>query len=189
MRSINRYIYGLIIAILLIVLIVFLANNPKSNNSSTPLVSSYSNQSSYVEVYLRGPITSNQDHNDISITVSADKVTMTDYVGYDGKVLDSRTYSNSSNSYLNFLKSLDVAGFVNSDKGSINSSSVGRCSFGEIYQFKIYKDDQKIQDLWTSDCDGVGGNFKGVASNVFTLFKLQVPDFNDLIQEVNLNTY
>jgi hypothetical protein len=114
---------------------------------------------------------------------------MTDFVGYDGKELDSRTYPNTKYSYLNFLKSLDVAGFVNSDKASINSSPIGRCSFGEIYEFKIYNDNQEIQDLWTSDCDGVGGNFKGVTSNVFTLFKLQVPDFNDLIQEVNINTY
>ena len=189
MRSINRYFYGLVLAVLLIVLIAVFSSKSGSNPVANDLPSNYAEKNSYVELYVRGPITSDQTHNDASITVSANSVTMNNYVGYNGKISDSRTYSNTQNSYFNFLKALDLQSFMASDQKNIGSSPIGRCSFGNVYEFQLYNDGNKVQDLWSSNCNGVPGDYKGNISNTLDLFKSQVPDFDTLSQELNFNFY
>ena len=186
MRHVNKYFFGIIVSAFLIVMILLISGSSNNSYKNKPLASSYSNNNSYAELYVRSPITSQASHIEFAIIVSPASVTFNSYQGYDGQILSTKSYSNTSNSYYNFLKALDSVGFMNSDTNI--SSPVGHCAFGVTYQYQLYNDSNKIQDSWSSSCNA-NDTYKGLPLKTFELFKTQVPDYRALTDNLDITTY
>jgi hypothetical protein len=185
-----KYFFGFLISIGLIVLVVvlvikgFSGNDPKQQQA--PL-SDYAGTSSLMQLTISGPIVGDQQFHSYRITVGRDATTIETRVGYEGTVKDQRTYANNQESYTNFLRALDVAGFDEGDKKSANKDERGMCANGDRYVMQIKNGASDVQRFWSSTCRGQG-NFKGNAEEVRRLFNVQIPqtDFPKLTTGLKL---
>lgn len=179
-----RYYFWLLMVIgLIIILIILLIPGGKKNLK--PTLSSYASTDATASLTIDGPIIYNTDHQSIKITVGRDQVTYQQFNGYDGQLKMLQTYANTESAYSAFLHSLAGAGFT---KGSVDNSSsdgLGFCPTGDRYIFQLNNDGSTLLNFWDTNCSApktYGGNL----SLTLTLFRVQVPNYNDLIQQVNL---
>jgi hypothetical protein len=173
-----KYFFGFLISIGLIVLVVILVikgftNNEPKKNTQAPL-SSYSNTSTEVSLNVSGPIVNNQEHYAYEITVGRNQTTIETKRGYEGTPIETLSYSNNTESYTNFLRALDFAGFTKGIKSETSSDERGTCATGSRYVVEINSDQKQIQRLWTTSCKG-GGTFAGGIEQVRQLFNSQIP--------------
>ena len=134
-----RYIIGFIITlglIITLIVLLFSGGNNSKKSVSQPLLSSYSDTNATVLMTIDGPITAPQNHNQIRVSVNRNNATFQQLVGYDGTVVNSKTYSNTANSYNAFLRALSHAGFRLGDTKSI-TNPLGYCPLGNVYSFQI----------------------------------------------------
>jgi hypothetical protein len=182
-----RYFLGFLVALgLIIALIVMIFHSGgKTAKTTAPPLSSYANSSTVVRLTIDGPVTAPQNHNQIVVTVGKTKATFQQFLGYDGTVVGSKSYDNTVNSYTVLLKSLSRAGMLVGITDPKLTDSVGRCPLGQTYTFEVADGDKQIKKFWTTSCGGVK-TFGGNTSLVKKLFELQIPDYNTLIQEINI---
>jgi hypothetical protein len=186
-----KYFFGFLISIGLIVLVFILIMKGFSGGSKKQLQSpldDYAGTSSQVRLTVSGPIVGDTQFQSYQITVGRDEVDITTRQGYESNTLAERTYTNNEESYTNFLRALDLAGFAKGDKTSPNKDERGACADGDRSVMEIITGSSTVQRFWTSDCRGQGGNFKGNAANVRSLFDTQVPplDFRTLTGPLHL---
>ena len=184
MKYLNRYLFGITLSAFLIVIILIIYSSSSNTSKHLDMASNYVKSNSVAEIYISGPVTATVNHYEVSIAVSSLSVVMNIYQGYDGQVISSNKYPNTYNSYNNFMNALDSVGFTLG--ANVHSSPIGHCVTGQTYQYQLYDNSVKIQDLWSSNCDSKG-TYKGDSSSTFNLFRSQVPDFDDLISKSNIS--
>jgi hypothetical protein len=172
---------GLIVGVFLLVLNGFKSTS-KPKAPTTALVS-YADTSRQMQMTVVGPITADQTHDEIRITVGRSNTTMQIIQGYNGQVLKSQTYDNNEASYAEFLRALDLSGYTRGVKNTDFEDDRGFCASGKRYSFDILDGSDVKQHYWTTTCSG-RGNFKGNRSQIESLFQRQVPDYNTMIQGV-----
>lgn len=186
-----KYFFGFLASIGLIILVVILivrAFNSGSTSTQTPLVD-YASTGYQVSLTVDGPIVSDQQHVAYRITVGESETSIQTLQGYQGTVTAEKDYSNNSDSYAEFLRALDIAGF---DKGVTNATTEqnddrGECALGRRYIFKIINGANTPQRFWSTSCGGEG-TFKGNTQDVLQLFDQQIPeqDFETLTDPLQL---
>lgn len=181
----NRYVLGFLVAIGLIVLIlVLLFSGPsKPTKVPKPLTSYVSN--GVVEMDIYGPIVAPQNHNELNISIDQYSATYNLLQGYDGNVISTKIYPNSANSFKAFLAALNFSGFNSGSKNS-NISSLGYCSDGDVYTFKLMNNGSTVFSYWQTDCSGTPKTFEGSLNQTINLFELQIPDYGTLTSGANL---
>lgn len=186
-----KYFFGFLVSIGLVILVVILvikgfSGGDNTKQQQTPL-SDYAGTSSVMQLTVSGPIVGDQQFESYKITVGRDQTTIETRLGYEGTVTDSRTYENNQESYTNFLRALDVAGFAKGDKQSANKDERGMCANGDRYVMQIKNGSSDVQRFWSATCRGQG-NFKGNSQEVRKLFNTQVPqaDFSKLTSGLKL---
>jgi len=185
-----RYFIGFLVSVGLIVLVIILIMRGLSGGPkpviSAPL-SDYANTTSVVRLTVAGPIVADQQFQSYQITVGRDQTTIETRKGYEGATIDQRTYSNNQESYYNFLRALDVAGFTKGDSKSPNKDERGMCASGDRFVMQIKNGESDVQRFWSATCRGQG-NFKGSTDNVRRLFVTQIPtaDFSKLTNSLQL---
>jgi len=141
-----------------------------------------------VRMSVRGPITAQENHYSIALTVNQTSRNLTIWRGYDGTVLTQENLTNSTGSFSDLLAALNRAGFMKSNNTA--DTNQGICAVGQLINFEVLENvrnlngtvsQKSVEKLWTTSCEGLSGNFNGLASNVINLFLNQIPDAQNRI--------
>jgi hypothetical protein len=175
----------ILVIIVMIVLIVGGGKRGKSPASSAIKLSDYSSKSSSSFQYLTdGAINAEENHRAVRITIGQTSRAVEVIEGYNGAVLRSKTYSNNSESYAKFIDAIKRAGFAASRHNSGSSSSV--CPTGQRYQYKLVDDSKDVINTWSATCNP--GTFAGDKVLTRTLFRAQIPDYNQITSSIDLGS-
>lgn len=184
-----KYFIGFMVTVIIIIVLLLMSlgsvgkkSKPKTTN--TDLIS-YATKDSSVRMLVDGPISANETHYQIAVTVDRNKTIYEQINGYDGKVIKSETFANNLNSYVNFLSALQRASFMRGDKNPERSNYRGACSLYNRYVFSLKQGDKLVQQYWTSDC-GSPRTYLGNFYLTYSLFQAQVPNYADLSSDINL---
>lgn len=184
-----RYLIGFFVSIGLIILLIVLIfggnGKPKVSTTSKTL-DSYASSDATVSLTVDGPITADQTHQAIKITVSNSSAVYEQIQGYQGNVVKQQSYASNTPAYANFLFALERGGFTLGDKSSSLSDERGYCPLGDRYIFQINQDGRQLERYWATNCSGTPKSFKGNANLMITLFRHQIPDYENLSSNANL---
>lgn len=183
----NRYIFGFLFAIgLIILIIVILTSGPSTpKHLPRPLVS-YANSNSMVEMDIYGPIVAGQNHNQVNMTVNQYYASLYVYQGYNFNQIRAKSYTNTLSGYKAFLAALNFAGYNTGTTNPKITSSLGYCALGDVYTFKLINNGQLVSSYWETSCSGDPVTYDGNFSRTFNLFQAQIPDYNALTSGANI---
>jgi hypothetical protein len=181
-----RYIIGLLVTIGLIVLIFVLllrgsGPGPVVHNIN---LDSYAGTNATAELIIDGPIVSEQIHNEAQIIVGNNSVTFNLYKGYNGNLVNTKTYANNESAYAVFLHALDNYGFTKGNADKALSDERGQCATGLRYIYTLNNNGEDIERYWSTSCGT--GTFKGKSGTIIDLFRKQVPDYGTLVANTDL---
>jgi hypothetical protein len=186
-----RYFFGFLLAIGLIVFTFILVLRGFRSGSSSPAITapltSYTNTDTTVQFTDDGPVTADQTHQGIRITVGQFATTIQIYQGYQNDITNSQTYSNNPNSYGTFLRALQLLDYTSGVKNPnpALADPRGVCPLGQHYSFQVISgDESNLQNYWSTSCGG--GTFDGNVLQVENLFQAQVPNYSAIAGNVNL---
>jgi hypothetical protein len=160
---------------------------PAEVNAGQKLLDQPSNQM-LVRMSTRGPINANENHYSIVFTISVDQRRLTTYRGYDGSVIKDEKLGNTANAFNEFVAALSRAGFMK--ENTSDEPYDGICATGQLIFFEVLeyvtdgegnKTEKSVKRLWTTTCDKLVGNFAGLLVNIVDLFKAQIPDSQEVI--------
>ena len=185
-----RYFIGFLITIgLIILLIVLLFTGGGGDNAKKPkntmALSDYASTDAVARLTIDGPIVADQNHQAIRITVGQDDTTYEQIQGYQGTVVKQQSFVNNQEAYSNFLYALGHAGFTKGDNNKDLANEKGYCPTGNRYIFELIDGGNDVERYWATSCSKPK-TYKGNLSLTLTLFRAQVPNYNDLTQKLNL---
>jgi len=187
-RTILAALIGLGILVIVIILIVRIFSGGDSGSTSAPIdLGQYENTSASATLVVEGPTVLDQDRNEVRITVSGTQNTLEVIKGYQGQVVDSRTYASNSNAFGAFLQALKHFNF-SSGNSEDKTDYRGFCPDGSRYLYSFNDDSNKeLFKYWSTSCGGQG-TFEGNAGPVRQLFIRQVDqnDFSELAGSLSL---
>jgi len=141
-----------------------------------------------VRMSVRGPITAQENHYSIALTISSTARNLTIWRSYDGSVMTSENLTNSTASFNDFMAALNRAGYLKETRAE--EENQGICAVGQLINFEIFEyqaneqgeiTEELAKKLWTTSCSGLTGNFGGLTTNVIDLFLNQIPDARNRI--------
>lgn len=189
-----RYFIGFLLTLgLVILLIVLLFGGGNDSKQSAPeqtqqgnrSLESFANTDAEASMVIAGAINADELHRQIRVTVDRTTVTYQTVQGYEGRVIEQRTFANNQAAYEAFLKALSVTGFTQGDRSAELASEQGRCPLGTrtVFSFKDASDKQLMR-FWTTSC----GEKSYLGNSVATtrLFQAQVPGYQNFASTVDL---
>jgi len=184
-----RYFLGFLIAIGLVILVIILVVKGLGNNNTTgpqpkPL-SSYANTDAVASLLIGGPIIADQNYQQIEISISQVSSQISIINGYQGTVVNTKIYANNTNAYSAFLSSLQHYGFNLGNSNYAHKTPAGFCSSGNTYTYSLTNGSDTIFSYWGATCVGEGDS-RGIITNINNLFKLQIPDYNQITSTTTL---
>lgn len=179
-----KYFIGFLITIGLIILLIVMlfgggGDDKKKVPSAGKTLYSYATTDAEASLVIDGPIVSNQEHEQVKITVNRNNVTYEAIKGYKGEVRDMKTFANTEAAYDNFLHALSRAGFTQGNNDAALKDEKGYCPQGNRYIYEFRQGARSLQRYWSTDCRGPK-SFEGADKLIIELFKDQVPGYNDL---------
>lgn len=183
-----KYFIGFIAIVALIILVFVLivrgfSGGAKDEPHKTNL-SDYSNTSTVMRFTTEGPVTANQDYDEVRITVGRDANTIEIVSGYQGTVVQAKTYPNNSDAYGEFLRSLQLLNYTQGNNSPELADERGYCPNGNRYVYEIVSGISTVQRYWIGSCGA--GTFKGNSQVIRQLFRKQIPDYQTITQNVNV---
>ncbi len=184
-----RYFIGFLVTIGLIILVIVLLfggggkDKAKVPATSKPLVS-YASSDAAVRLTVDGPINAEQNHRQTQITVTKNMVTYAELGGYKGVVRKSQAYTNTEAAYTSFLRALALAGFTSGDTSKDLQDERGYCAQGNRNIFELIQSNKDVERYWSTSC-GKPKTYLGNSSLTISLFKAQVPNYDDLTNNNN----
>jgi len=179
-RSVIRTVIAALVGVALLVLVIVLiakAISGITGGSSTPQkqldITQYAGSGSSAVLLVDGPTNLDQDHRQVRITVSASQTEVEVLQGYQGTVLDSRTYANNEVAYAVFLHALQLKDFTQGNADPKQADYRGYCPAGDRYIFKFNDGTRDRFTYWTTNCSGEG-TFAGNTSAIVSLFRAQI---------------
>lgn len=187
MRYIVGFLIGIGLIVLTFILVVRLFSGGGGEEGPRPIdLNSYSTTDTVVRLTLDGPIIADQKHEQVRITVGRDNVLYERFRGYQGDIIDTRSYPNNQDAYAEFLRALDVAEFEKGNPEKVKDER-GYCPTGQRYVYEAIGEGENLVRWWSTSCGGDSGNFDGRASVVRSLFRRQVPDYSELTRRTVFN--
>ena len=185
-----RYFIGFVVALGLIIVLIILLFSGNSNTASRTLaprlLSSYADTGSVATMTIDGPIVAQSTHTSIRVSIDRNSATYQQYVGYDGSIVKTKSYDNSTNSYAAFLRALAHAGYNLGDTNPAITNPTGYCPQGSIYTFTLDDNGSSVYKFWTTSC-GTPKTYKGNTNLTVQLFKSQIPDYSQLVDGIYFN--
>jgi hypothetical protein len=194
-----RYILGILgviaVFILLIILILSLRpNDPSSTRTDTPVpkLADVADSETAIRYVNDGPINAEENHRQVRIVIDKNKRAIDILTGYQGTVLATQTFDNNKEAFTEFLAALDRAGFTIKRNSKLDSEA-GICPAGNRYVFELYNSPNnssfKPFRRWQTSC-GLQGNFGGTVTTIRSLFKAQIPNYEEFIRQTpGLSTF
>ena len=188
-----RYLIGFgAVIVLLFVAIFIIINSGGDGKGKVPetkkTLTSYTNNDDItVTSKTVGPITAAVNHHEVEINVTNTNATINIIDGYDGNVVNSRSYPLTTEAFGEFLSALDKAEFTKGNTDEALRDDSGYCATGQRYIFEIRDGANNIQRFWTTSCNGTK-TFKGNRNATLQLFQNQITDYNDLTKSLNFRS-
>jgi hypothetical protein len=185
-RPLLTVLVGIGIVVLIVVLIVKLMGGGSAQPDNTLDIGKYANTAATATLLIDSPTNLDQEHRQVKITVSQTQNTLDIMSGYQGNVIDSRTYENNSAAFGAFLQSLKLANFA---KGNSKSTVDyrGYCPNGDRYVLTFNDGQTDKFTYWATSCSGQG-TYKGAKGATLQLFRRQIAekDFNQLTGPISI---
>lgn len=172
-RSIIVALVGIGIVVLVIVLLIKAIFGGSSSPAQQINLVSYANTAATTELYIDGPVVSNQEHRAIKITVSQYQAEIDLIQGYQGTVLQMQTFPNNSASYANFLQALNRLDFTKGNNDPAKQDERGYCAQQDRYIYIFNDGTKNLFRYWSTSCGQ--GTFSGNRTQVQQLFERQIP--------------
>lgn len=157
----------------------------QNSKTTTQKVNRLSSDGSEVSYTIYGRVVGEEQHRAIRITVNNSERKLEILQGYDNSAISSQRFSNKESAFQTFLLALESGGFTTHDT-SIKTNEWDSCPLGTRRVFSTkYKDSSSVRS-WVTSCGPKGASFRGNSEVVDTLFKDQIPDFDNLTNDVEL---
>lgn len=185
-----KYLVGAAIFFVVIILAIVLlvTRSPRQERQAeqprTTQATDYANTNSKMVYTLQGPVVGNDARRSVRITVTSTNRTIEQINGYQGQVVNSKTYTNNMEGYQYFLASLNNAGYTK-ERRTRTPDSQGACAIGQTYIFEIIDGTDIAMNRWSSSCGGQG-TYGGNTANTRILFENQITDYSQFISDIDL---
>lgn len=183
----TRYLslfFGFIAVIVVVVIgAVLVRNTFRGGNApkvETPELTEEVTGNTTLRMRLDGPVVANENRESIQIDVSPRQRTIAYFKTYTDIAERRGTYPNNDKAFEEFVKALAIAGFA-TENTKFTEPHNGECASGRVYHFDLIEDGQTKRSLWTNSCDQRVGNFAGNAPAVIRLFRVQIPNFEEIV--------
>ena len=182
-RLLGLFVGFIIFIVILVVLFGHGGKKPIVTNPIQPLPD-YASSDATVSFTIDGIVNGDDLHRQIRITVGEQTRTLDIISGYSGQVITTKTFENSQEAYLVFLKAINNSGFLAKNKSKVGSDERGICPLGFRYIVDLNQEGSDLSRLWTSSC--AIGDWGGALTTVQSLFQDQITDYSTLTENVNL---
>lgn len=160
-------------------------SQPEVNQGRESLLNTSEDRS--VRMIVRGPIVADETFNSYAITASSTQRTMTTYVGYLDRQVETKQLLNNIPAYEEFVYALDRALMMEGNELTGEANDLrGICATGRVYQFETLRNGNVIKSLWTSSCKGSKGSLKASQAQLQSLFQTQIPDFQKMLSKIRV---
>jgi hypothetical protein len=133
----------------------------------------------------QGEIVGQDQFRSIRISVTPSERRFQILAGYDNVVQSEQVFGNINDAYSTFADALTNAGFNRTRTSTIESVN-GVCPLGKRYIYEINEFGTQVMNLWSTTCGRGVGTFGGNRNLVQSLFENQIPNYNDLVEDVDL---
>ncbi len=160
---------------------------PASQALSTKPLHEWASTGASVSVTTQGPVYGNELYHEIRMTVSRRERTIDIIEGYQGLVIETKSYPNNQDAYDIFLRALEVSGFGKEQKPTA-TDELSTCNQGYHYVYEL-KNTSSAQDdkrTWSVTCGVTLGSAAGNGPNIRLLFQQQIPDYGTIAPKANL---
>lgn len=187
-----RYLLGIfgfiILAIVSVVLLTTMTDNNTTTQTGTPQVSvtSFVNKSATFTMTSQGAITGEEDFQSVVVSVSPSERRIKILTGFNGTVQSEQTFGNTQAGYNVFVNALNTAGYSRERDNKSGEDFSGSCPLGRRFQYQITDNGSQALNLWSTSCGRRTGTFGGDASTVRALYENQIPNYDDITDDVNL---
>jgi len=146
----------------------------------------YADGAATVSFTTEGPTNADENHRSIIMTVSNNIRSLEVTSGYQGQVIQSKSYGNNVSAFREFLAGLQTEGFLIQRSKTTVASIQGQCPLGIKYTFASTGINGAPDNLWTTSCLSKTRTFGGSLGVIKQLFQNQIPDYNSLVSDVDL---
>jgi hypothetical protein len=182
----SRYIAAFLLAIGLIIIVIILIVHGPSTPVQQPInLNNDGNSDTTVQLSVDSPITAPSTHHDIIVNVGDSQSSLVITQGYDGQIINSKSYPMSPNAYSIFLRTLMINGFTLGNNSPAVADETGHCALGDRYTYEVIDGNGNVlQHYWSTTCNT--GNFEGDIVVIQQLFQSQIPDYQTLTDTISL---
>jgi hypothetical protein len=180
---------GLVVLGLIVLVIVFLVrifSGPKISPLTAVDVGIYAHSNAEATLVMLSPNVLDENFRQVKITISQYQNEIDLIQGYQGHIIQTKTYDTNSAAFATFLQSQKLKGF--SSGTTKNSGDYrGYCPFGSRYLYSFNDGNSDLFNYWSTSC-GSQGTFRGSAHDVRRLFMDQIPqaDLNKILSGTNI---
>jgi hypothetical protein len=181
-----RFILSIIgVVIFIVVVIVLIATHTTRTAPPKPLnLDGYNYVGTSVSQTTTGELVGEESRQAIEITISQSQRAIYLLSGYEQNVTNSESFPNTPAAYSAFLGALQNQDFTRSRKTS-EVNMWGVCPFGDTYQYELSNFATTVFNRWSTSCSLNDGNFDGFGPNIRQLFIMQIPSYNNFVQNEN----
>lgn len=176
----------IILVISLIVLIIVNLNQHRITNT-VDMASYASNPSAQVAMLIDGPINAAQKHNQVLVVANNYQTTIKVFKGYNDDTIFQKSFPATVSSFHVFLRALEYASYTNGSNNPNLRQASGYCPTENRYIFTFSVNGKQRTRYWTTDCSNDPSTFKGNLPLTLQLFAAQVPGFNNIVSNLNIN--
>lgn len=182
-----RYFFGFLaaVALVIVVFILIIRGFSGGDKKLETELADYAKTETVMRMVVEGKVNADQDHRSVTVVVGRSSNTVSLVQGYEGHVLQTKTYESNEDAYATFLRALQLQGYNNGNDDPDKQDSRGVCPTGKVYTFEIITGSATVQRFWTTSCGG--GTFRGNVGVVRQLFRAQAPDYSDIVAGEGLN--
>ncbi|MBX4201651.1 hypothetical protein KW803_02020 [Candidatus Saccharibacteria bacterium] len=182
-------VIGIFIFMVILVALLFGGNKkPATPGEALKPLPDYADTNATVSFTTDGIINGDEMHRGIRITVSANQRSLDVLQGYNPRVIQSQTFVNNQEAYKVFLTAIANAGFLTkSKKVPATAVETGQCPLGFRYNYTLQDTGNDLSNLWSTSCGSKTGTSGGSTSLLSTLFQRQIPNYSNLVSNVNLS--
>jgi len=177
---------GLIVVLIGILLIIILNHTPATIKQQKPMAAYANNPTVQVAMLVDGPVNAVSLHNQVLVVISNSQTTFKIFQGYNDHTIQEKTYPMTDAAFHVFLRSLEYANFNQGKTTPGLSQASGYCPTGDRFIFTYDRNGRQIERFWSTSCGGDPHTFDGNLGLTEQLFVNQVPNYSNMISNLNL---
>lgn len=176
-------VLGVILLIIFVFVLIFRGSGTPSATEVRKLAEYAAEPQTVAEFTESGAINGQEAHRTVRIRVTDSIRSVALVKGYNGDVIDRKTYSNTNAAFEAFLAGLEQGGFNKERRTRLSFKSV--CPSGSRFSYGLESEDDTVVDTWSASCER--GSFGGERTLIRRLFQAQIPDYDEFVDDVRFS--